>query len=253
MNNDKKRIINAQQHNCAHCSTKGANFYDIKFIVIDETANKKLGILTLRCSCCHKITTHLIKNIPNGRTDFEYEGPSQSPECFYWYGGCHDITENFAELNDNIIMSIPTPTFIIDSNIPKKLRDPLIEAGKCVKENALIGASACVRKAIYEFLLMQGATGNNYDEKIKSIKNNWAHLSDYLDVLKGIKGVVSDQVHEDSFEAFSSDEIKYYVDVLEEIFREVYVIPKQRQERRNAIFEKFNIVKQDKEVPHNAK
>lgn len=253
MNDDKKRIINAQQHNCAHCGTKGANFYDIKYIVIDESANKKLGILTVRCSCCHKITTHFIKNILSYSQNFEYEGFSESSKCFYWYGTHHDIIEKFDDLDNNIIMSIPTPTFIIDSGIPKKLRDPLIEAGKCVKENALVGASACVRKAIYEFLLMEGATGDNYDEKIKSIKDNWAHLSDYLEILKGIKGVVSDQVHEDSFEAFSSDEIKYYVDVLEEIFREVYVIPQQRQDRKNAIFAKFNAVKQDKEAKPNAK
>lgn len=253
MNDDKKRIINAQQHNCAHCGTKGANFYDIKYMVIDESENKKLGILTIRCNCCHKITTHIIKNVPDGFSDFHYEGSSGFKNGFYWYGEYHRVVENFADLNDNIIMSIPTPTFIIDAGIPKKLRDPLIEAGKCVKENALVGASACVRKAIYEFLLMEGATGDNYDEKIKSIKGNWAHLSDYLDVLKGIKGVVSDQVHEDSFEAFSSDEIKYYVDVLEEIFREVYVIPKERQDRKNAIFAKFNTLKQDKEAKTNAK
>lgn len=253
MDNNKKRIINAQQHNCAHCGTKGANYYDIKFIVIDDIKDKKLGLLSIRCKCCKKITTHLIKDIHDHANNFSLIDSSESMTSFMFHGHIYYLTKNIDCLDNNIIMSIPTPTFIIDADIPKKLRDPLIEAGKCVKENALVGASACVRKAIYEFLLMEGATGDNYDEKIKSIKGNWAHLSDYLDVLKGIKGVVSDQVHEDSFEAFASDEIKYYVDVLEEIFREVYVIPQQRQDRKNAIFAKFNIVKQDKETTKNAK
>lgn len=253
MDIDKKRIINAQQHNCAHCGTKGANYYGIKFIVVDENENRKLGILTIRCKCCNKITTHIIKNVHERATDFSHDGGSYYPGGFYWDGCYHQVVEKFSDLDDNIIMSIPTPTFIIDAGIPSKLRNLLIEALKCLKENALTGASACIRKSIYEFLLKEKAVGANYDEKIKSIKGNWSHLSEYLDVLKGIKGVVSDQVHEDSFESFSSDEIKYYIDILEEIFREVYVIPQQRQHRKEAIFAKFNAVKKDKNKIPNVK
>lgn len=248
MDISKKRIINAQQHNCAHCGTKGANYYDIKFVVIDETKNRKLGLLFIRCSCCHKISTHLVKNLVNDACDFEYKEFSQYPECFYWYGSTHFVTSSIDELDDNIIMSIPTPTFIIDSDIPAKLRNLLIEAGNCVKENALVGASACVRKAIYEFLLLEKAVGDNYDEKIKSIKSKWPHLEDYLDVLRGIKGVVSDQVHEDSFEAFTSEQVRSYVDILEEIFKEIYVIPQKRNERKVAIFGIFNAIKKHNEL-----
>jgi len=246
MNVDKKIIINAQQHNCAHCGTKGANFYDINFMVIDGEKNKKLGVLSFRCSCCKKISTHLIKNLCVQSSDFSCAGSSESSTSFLFFGGIHYITESVKNLNDNIIMSIPTPTFVIDSDIPAKLRDPLIEAGKCLKENALVGASACVRKAIYEFLLMEKATGDNYDEKIKSIKTKWKHLEEYLDVLTGIKGVVSNQLHENGFEAFRSEQIKNYVDILEEIFKEIYVIPQKRQARKKEIFDVYDTIKKGK-------
>lgn len=253
MDNSKKRIINAQQHNCAHCGTKGANYHDIKLVITDDNKDKKLGLLCIRCSCCEKTTTHLIKNLSDYAKNFEFLGHSDYSGCFYQHGTNFPVTESVDTLDDNIIMSIPTPTFIIDSDIPEKLRNPLIEAGKCLKENALIGASACVRKAIYEFLLMEKATGDNYDEKIKSIKSKWSHLEEYLDVLRGIKGVVSDQVHEDSFEAFKSEHIKSYIDILEEIFKEIYVIPRKRTERKTAIFDVFNAIKKDKEPKQDAK
>lgn len=253
MDNSKKRIINAQQHNCAHCGTKGANYHDVKLVIIDAERGKKLGMLFIRCSCCGKITTHLVKKLSDFAEDFYFGGHSTSADSFQAYGSFFWVTDSVDTLDENIIMSIPTPTFIIDADIPNKLRDPLIEAGKCIKENALVGASACVRKAIYEFLLMENAEGGNYDEKIKSIKSNWPHLEEYLDVLRGIKGVVSDQVHEDSFEAFTSEQIKSYVDILEEIFREIYVIPQKRQERKAAIFEAFNATKKDKEAKRDAK
>lgn len=253
MDNSKKRIINAQQHNCAHCGTKGANYGDAFFIIIDESPKKQLGVLRIKCSCCGQTSTHIIKNLCQGCRDFFYRGSSEYQSNFYVNGTYFYITDDVKNLDENIIMSIPTPTFVIDSGIPSKLRNLLIEAGKCVKENALTGASACVRKAIYEFLLMEKAEGRNYDEKIKSIKSKWPHLEEYLDVLRGIKGVVSDQVHEDSFEAFTSEQIKSYVDILEEIFREIYVIPQKRQERKAAIFEAFNATKKDKEAKQDAK
>jgi hypothetical protein len=146
------------------------------------------------------------------------------------------------KIDDFIIMSIPTPNFIIDINIPSKLRDLLIEATKCLKENALVGASACIRKAIYEFLKKEKAIGNNYDEKIKSIKQNHEHIRDYLDIVKGIKGLTSSNLHENSdiFEELKSEDIKMYIQILEEIFKEIYVIPKQREERKQNILKKNN-------------
>src|SRR3989339_1995279 len=56
-----------------------------------------------------------------------------------------------SDIDDNIILHIPTSFFTIDNRIPKKLRELINEAEKCVKNNCLTGSSACIRKTIYEF------------------------------------------------------------------------------------------------------
>ena len=189
---------------------------------------------------------HLVKGLGNDLRDFSIKENEEQN-----YFGCHGYfylqNDKLNTLDDNIIMSIPTPTFIIDANIPKELRDLLVEALECVKANSMTGASACVRKAIYTFLAKEKAEGTNYGEKIKAIKGNWANLTDYLDVLGGIKGVTSDQCHEGSCENFNSGEVQGYVRILEEIFREVYVIPQQRTEKKNAIMNRFNEAKKVKQ------
>lgn len=240
-----KIIINTYQHNCSHCGTKGANYTKVQFLKIDENKDKCIYAMFLTCKVCGKISMHLLKDL---NLDNEYYNVSQYFEGFY--SGGKYIIENadIEHLDEHIIMSIPTPTFIIDAGIPKHLRDLLIEASKCIKENALTGASACIRKAIYQFLSKENASGDNYDDKIKSIKNNWPQISDYLDVLKGIKGITSDQVHEDSFATFSSEEAKLYISILEEIFREVYVIPKERKLRKESIMSKFGKCKNQKPI-----
>jgi len=235
---DKKLIIDAVRHNCSHCGTKSSRYDDISFMRVDIENGKHLYAMFLTCCECGHTSMHLLKNV-------ELSGKSYDVSRVYlqqFYSGASVILsrEEIDKLDDNIIMSIPTPTFIIDAGIPNKLRDLLIEALKCIKENALTGASACIRKAIYQFLAKEKAQGNNYDDKIKYIKKNWPQISDYLDVMKGIKGITSDQVHEDSFSTFSSEEAQLYIAILEETFREVYVIPEQRKQRKESIMAKFS-------------
>lgn len=233
---DNHIIIDNHQHNCSHCGTKGANYTKVQFLKIDENKDKCIYAMFLTCKVCGKISMHLLKNID---LDDDILTIYQDEYGYSCYRGELISLDMVKHLDEHIIMSIPTPTFIIDAGIPKPLRDLLIEASKCIKENALTGASACIRKAIYQFLSKENASGDNYDDKIKSIKNNWPQISDYLDVLKGIKGITSDQVHEDSFTTFSSEEAKLYISILEEIFREVYVIPKERKLRKESIMSKF--------------
>lgn len=235
---DKKLIIDAVRHNCSHCGTKSARYDNIEFRRIDIENDKTLYAMFITCCECHKISMHLIKDIPLTTRGESVSRVSRDGSFWDVYNIME--AEDIDKIDENIIMSIPTPTFIIDNGIPKKLRGLLVEALKCIKENALTGASACIRKAIYQFLQDVNAQGDNYDKKIKSIKKNWPQIEDYLDVLKGIKGITSDQVHEDSFSSFSSDEAKSYIAILEEIFREVFVIPEERKRKKESIMIKFS-------------
>jgi len=223
MTENNKLIIDVHKHNCSHCGTKSARYERIEFVKIDEIKDKKLFCMFITCSQCDKVSMHLLKDMKISRN---YRGVEQYKHYGFRYNGITILSETEVDaLNEKIIMSIPTPTFLIDADIPSELRNLLLEALRCIKENALTGASACIRKAIYVFLKKENATGSNYDEKIKSIKTNWANLAEYLDILKGLKGVTSEQVHEEPFSKFTSADAKKYVAILEEIFREIYVIP----------------------------
>lgn len=244
----EKLIIDAHQHNCPQCGTKSANYSNILFEKIDETDAKALYAMFVTCCVCGKRSMHLLKNMPLDNTSCIVKGTDYY-NAYVFAGNERDLdATEIDKISDNIIMSIPTPTFLIDAAIPNKLRDLLIEAQKCVKENAMTGASACIRKAIYEFLIMEKATGSNYDDKIKSIKNNWPQITDYLDILKGIKGITSDQVHEESFTKFKSEEARMYIAILEEIFCEVYVIPLARNAKKQKILKKFAVADKAKKA-----
>lgn len=247
---DNLVIIDTKRHNCSHCGTKSAKYENVKFVKLDEHNEKSLCCMFLKCAECGKISMHLIKNLKLSKefiycmADSDEIFKEEIPLVHAPYGNSIEISvEN---IKNNIIMSIPTPKFIVNNKIPTKLRHLLIEALNCIKENALVGASACIRKALYEFLLQENASGKNYTDKIKSIKGKWNNLDEYLDVLIGIKGLTSDKIHEESFCNFSSDDAKTCIKILEEIFVEVYVIPEERKNKKKLILERYSKAKEEK-------
>jgi hypothetical protein len=53
---------------------------------------------------------------------------------------------------------------VLDNRINVTIRELITEAEGCLKMNFLTGASACIRKAIYELLVLEEATGEHYEE-----------------------------------------------------------------------------------------
>ena len=100
------------------------------------------------------------------------------------------------DFDSNIFYSVPTSFFTIDRRIPKLIREAITEAESCVKMNFLTGASACARKAIYELLKKEDASGDDYNGKIKSLKDKFKECDPkYFDTLGQIQSMASDMVH----------------------------------------------------------
>ena len=90
-----------------------------------------------------------------------------------------------------------TTSFVVDRHIPRVLRELITEAEGCAKMNYLTGASACARKAIYELLAIQSATGQNYDEKIKDLRTKHPAVdAELFEILGHIKDMTSNHVHD---------------------------------------------------------
>ena len=139
-------------------------------------------------------------------------------------------------LDDQFFYSVPTSFFVLDQRIPRILRDLLIEAEGSLKGNFLTGASACARKIIYELGSIQEVNGDNYEDRIKSLKNAHPEVEPtYFDTLLTIQKLTSSKVHENSYDGWNSDHLKLIHATLRKILHELYVEPALRADNRKLI------------------
>ncbi len=272
-----KYFIDEEKYNCPFCKNKGVKYLLLGIVKFNETKDKYLFSIFVECSHCHYISMHLSKyDFSNQDHVFlllssystEYRTYSEHlqesneekisfckkffeityPNSNSTYLEYMDISDNeLIEIDKNIIMNIPSSFFIIDDRIPRKFRDLIAEADKCVKNNCLTGASACIRKTIYEFIVKENLEGDDYDSKIKSMKIIYPNLDNtYVDLMSKIQGITSDQVHERSYENFNSEDAKAYIELLKEIFNEIYVIPDELISKHKNILSLFSNIKKNK-------
>lgn len=251
-NIENKYFIDENKYNCPFCKNRNVKYIVLGRVKFDETIDKQLYAVFVECSHCHKVSLHLLKNnsleqdcnfliLNENYQEFRtYSKYTNNFKTMLDLSSYKDISskQNYILCNDeNIILNIPTSFFTIDDRIPKKLRILIDEAEKCIKNNCLTGASACIRKTIYEFLVLENAIGDNYQDKIKSLKGKYINLeNDYIDILSNIQGIMCDQVHEQSIhESFNSKEAKTYIEILKDIFNQVYVIPQELKDRKSKI------------------
>lgn len=219
---DKKYFIDKYVYNCPFCNRRNVQYTVRGKVQFNWTEDKECYVYLVQCSSCNGKSMHL------SYTDIELR-----------YNQFCDIKNiNEGTLDDLFFYSVPTSFFTIDSRIPRILRELIEEAEGCLKGNFLTGASACTRKAIYELAKLEGAAGDNYDERIKSLKAVKTDIDPtYFDTLLTIQQVTSDKVHENAYDGWQSKHLRLILSTLMEILTEIYVIPKLRDEKRKEILE----------------
>jgi len=152
-----------------------------------------------------------------------------------WY---RFIIKEGEDLDEKFFYSVPTSFFSLDVRIPRVLRELMTEAEGCLKSNFLTGASVCARKLVYELANREGAEGTDYESRLKSLKGKRPDVEpEFFDTLLTIQQVTSDKVHELSYDGWTSHHLRVILSTLTEIFNAMYVIPKLRAEKRQAIIE----------------
>ena len=142
------------------------------------------------------------------------------------------------DIDSKIFYSVPTSFFVLDERIPSQLRELITEAESCIKLNLLTGASACTRKAIYELLVIEGATGKDYESRIKSLKSKYPSVDEtYFDILSHIQDMTSDKIHEQSWDKWDSENLKLLIETLKSVLHEIYVLPRIKADRSKQIQE----------------
>lgn len=226
---DRKYFIDHIVYNCPFCNRNNVRYYMKGRFDFDWTVEKKCFGFIVECSSCENQSMHLT---------FE-EITDYSNRCYYIYSGI--------DIDSKIFYSVPTSFFVIDSRIPKLIRELITEAEGCLKMNFLTGASACTRKAIYELLIKENAQGHDYESKIKSLKDKYPTCDPTLfDILSHIQDMTSDKIHEQSWPKWDSQYLQLIIETLKTVLHEIYVIPKIKEERSQRIQELRSSIKTEK-------
>ena len=221
---DGKYFIDNTVYNCPFCNRRHVSYSVIGYLQFDWGPEKKCHVHTVRCSSCGKQSMHL------SYEQIAYYIHSNSGHS-YWYfdGGIEDI-------DSYLFYSVPTTFFTLDTRVPKIIGELITEAEGSLKMNYLTGASACVRKSIYEMLVYEELADGDYKDRIKSLKSKYRSIEPELfDVLGHIQQMTSDKVHEQSWDKWDSPTLRLMIESMKEILYEIYVLPDERKQRKNTI------------------
>lgn len=229
---DSKYIIDEDVYNCAFCNRRNVNYTVVSNSAFDWNKEKNCFVYILMCSSCSSRSLHLTFK------ELDLEHINRVYGIDHWrFDASNRRGENaIISYDDVIFYSVPTSFFVLDKRIPRILRELIIEAEGCLKSNFLTGASACARKVVYELSLLQDAHGDNYDEKLKSLKSKFGDVEGvYFDTLLTIQQVTSTKVHEGAYDGWKANHVRLILATLREALHEIYVAPGLREDRRKQI------------------
>ena len=232
---DKKYFIDPHSYNCPFCNRNSVIYSLVQYTIFDWTYDKPCHVYYIKCGSigCEKVSMHWSYKDLRART---FGGYNLQGETIY-----HPINR-FADnidIDSELFFSQPTSYFVLDNRIPKKIRELVSEAENSRKANFLVGASASIRKAIYELLKHENVIVKNektgradYQASIEALKQKFPKIEPELfDDLGNIQKMTSDQVHEDSWEAWDSKNLRFIIELTKTILYEIYVIPAERKNR----------------------
>jgi len=216
---DKKYFIDQYVYNCPFCNRRNVSYTIISKGKFNWNNAKECFHCKVKCLSCEKVSMHLsFEDIARDHFD---------PMTKYTFHFFEEI-----DIDSKIFYSVPTSFFVIDSRIPRIIRELITEAEGCLNMNFLTGASACMRKAIYELTIEGEAEGDDYESKIKSLKSKYQSIEpEFFDILVAIQDMTSDKIHEQSWDKWDSANLKLIIETLKNILYEIHVSPKEKKER----------------------
>jgi len=241
---DKKYFLDARRYNCPFCNRGSVAYEVISTNDFHWSDERIVYIYLVQCTenGCQKISMHL-SDFHFINNSFEQRPLNLKPGRKY----------NDKELDDYFFFHQPTSFFTVDSRINIKLRELISEAENCLKMNFLVGASACLRKTIYELIDLEEARAirndghTDYKESIKRLKEkfNWVP-KDYFDALSGIQELASNNVHEGSWEAWNSTKLRILIELTKNVLHEMYVTPAEQKTRVSVVTQLLGQIKDTK-------
>lgn len=217
---DLKYFIDGAVYNCPFCNRRHVVYTPVTGMPFDWTNKKKAHATFVECNSCGKRSMHL------SYTPLVQKGP------YAKYG----LAMVKGDLDSHIFFSAPTSFAVLDERMPPVIRELISEGESSLKLNLLTGASACIRKAIYELLEHEKVPGDNYEDGIKALKTKYPGADPTgIDVLSHIQDMTSDKVHEQSWPKWDANNLKLISESLKSVLHDLYVVPQERLERAQRI------------------
>ncbi len=230
---DRKYFINEKKYNCPFCNRKSITYKVIDKISFDWSNSRVVFGYLIACGgdSCGKVSFHLSDYSIGISSDEFYSISLPNGKIAYVSG----LDKEF-DFDGLFFYHQPTTFFTIDSRVNEKIRKLVSEAEGCAKMNYLVGASGCLRKAIYELLELEGVpkenesgSGIDYGERVKILKSKYPLVPpEYFDALANIQGMTSEQLHEGDWKPWTQDEFRFLVETTKEVITEVYVRPQEK-------------------------
>ena len=196
---DARYFVDKHVYNCPFCNRRHVAYDIYNYVVFDWTDKKNCTCLFVECESCGKKSMHLSFTPPK----FHHVGNDKGSNHYRFTE--QEAGASTKLLDDAFFFSVPSSFFVLDERIPRVLRELLIEAEGCQKSNFLTGASACARKLVCELGVLSEAVGENYEDRIKSLKEVHTEVdSTFFDTLLTIQQVTSTKVHESSHDGWEA-------------------------------------------------
>lgn len=219
---DERYFVDEHVYNCPFCNRRHVSYFINGSYAFDWTHDKKCHVYFVRCHSCQNVSMHLSYR----ELELQWETGSK----LYRFSSLDQL------IDDYFFYSVPTSFFVLDSRVPKVLRELLTEAEGSLKSNFLTGASACARKIVYELAKIQEVDGRNYEDRVKALKDAHPKVDPaYFDTLVTIQQVTSSKVHENACDGWNSQHLRVILSSLREVLHELYVTPALRADRRESI------------------
>lgn len=271
---DKKYFINPHVYNCPFCKRNNVAYTILLAVRMDWSNDKSCFVYFVQCNSyrCGKISLHFShaalshKMKPRPRPPFDpgsrpalpHKDEDTLPHFEFEF---EDNFEDDLDIDSKLFFSHPSSFFLLDSRIPMVIRALIDEAGKARQANLLVGASACLRKAIYVLLdyeksiVLNPTTGRaDYQKSVKRLqeKEKFSSVSkEYFEALGKIQGLTSDIVHEGSWESCISPIVKKLIDFLKGILNEMYIIPDEKKKGLSMLDQLKQTITANKETKVN--
>ena len=246
---DRKYFIDRVKCNCPFCNRKSITYTVIEKFSFNWSNDRTVHGYRVRCGgdTCEKVSLHL--------SDYSIEVFNQ----IFWSvpkKGGGNISTDELELDTLFFYHQPTTFFTLDKRVNEKVRKLVAEAEGCSKMNYLVGASGCLRKAIYELLELEQIPKTNdksetldYGDRVKVLKSKHPMVPpEYFDALANIQGMTSEQLHEGDWKPWTQDEFQYLVETVKEILTEIYVRPQEKA----SVLQNILALKPQKQQPPTA-